>query len=179
MRIREDFTVGRPAAEVWGLIEEGAALECVPGLICTGDGRGSLQIDLGADHLVFDGEAAAHLDPVDRTARVEARAIERHGQGRLRLLLGLSVEDDGLFSAVQVESDLALAGELVDLGKAGRLAEASHWLAVGFADRLEAALAAPGSAAGRPGRIEAGDSGQAERPPAGLLARLLGRLGRS
>jgi carbon monoxide dehydrogenase subunit G len=178
VKIKEDFTVGSPAAAVWDLIESGSALECVPGLTVHDAQAGSLEIPLGSDRLLLDGEAAVHLDPAGRSARVEARGVERTGRGRLRVLLSLEVEDHGLFSGIRTEADLVLAGELSHLS--GRFGEAAHEIADGFAERMEALLGAPAvprePAPGSGAPVPADEEPATRR--AGWLARLLGRLRR-
>lgn len=170
MRIRADFGVGHPAPDVWALLaSEGSG--CVPGL--TPGDPGSLAFDIEARHLVFEGSAAIASDRRARTVTVEAKGTERSGLGKGRATLLLRVDDDGLFSTVNVEAELHLSGEVSAWSRL--IAEAAYRLADGVAECLDARLG-EGSRPPAP----APDPVPAEpEPEPGLWKRLLGRLSRT
>jgi carbon monoxide dehydrogenase subunit G len=175
MRIRADFGVGHPAAEVWALLASEDGPGCVPGLAVSGPSAGSLEFDVEARHLVFEGSAAAASDRRARTVTVEARGEERSGLGRARTTLILRVDEDGLFSTVNVEADLHLSGEISSMARL--IAEAAYRLADGIAECLDAALGAgslPPAASPVPEAVP-DEAGAVQ----GWLRRFLGRVGRS
>ncbi len=138
MRIRADFGVGHPAAEVWGRLASPEGCECVPGLSIGGPEEGSIAFDVGARRLTFGGSAVVVSDPRAHTVTVEAKGVERSGLGKGRVTLLLNVEEDGLFSTVRVEADLHLTGEAASMSRL--IAEAAYRLADGVAECLDTAL---------------------------------------
>ncbi|MCB2223238.1 MAG: hypothetical protein KQH83_03595 [Actinobacteria bacterium] len=173
MRLRADFGVGHPAAEVWARLASPDGAGCVPGVEIAGPDGGSLAIDVEARHLVFDGSAAVASDRRARTVTVEARGVERAGRGRGRATLLLSVEEDGLFSTVRVEADLHLSGEVADMSRL--IAEAAYRLADGVAECLDASLGSAPAPEAPAGQGLADGDGERHRP--GWVRRVLGRLG--
>jgi len=171
MRIREDFTVGHPAADVWLLLASAEGAACLPGLDL--EPPGTVSFDVQARRLVFDGTAATAADERARTVTVEAKGVERSGLGRARITLMMKVGDDGLFSNVQVEADVSLAGELS--GMARLIAEAAYRLSDEFVEAIEACL---GKGSRPPAPVPAADTGDEDGDPDGWLSRLLGRLRR-
>ena len=174
MRIRADFGVGHPAADVWALLAgpEGAA--CVPGLDLPGSGSGSLAIDVEARHLVFEGEAAVASDERARTVTVEARGVERGGRGKARATLLLRVDEDGMFSTVAVEADLHLSGEIA--AESRLVAEEAYRLADRLAGCLEERLGRAASASTVAVPLPKETTDRTVRDD-GWLHRLLRRLG--
>lgn len=138
MRIRADFGVGHPAAEVWALLSSPDGVSCLPGLELSDSGSGTLVFDIEARHLVFDGTAAVASDQRARTVTVEAKGIERAGLGKARTTMMLRVEDDGLFSTVNVEADLHLSGRISSMGRL--MAEAVYRMADQVAECLDTKL---------------------------------------
>ncbi|MCJ7726415.1 MAG: hypothetical protein MUP76_08535 [Acidimicrobiia bacterium] len=173
MRIRADFGVGHPAAEVWALLSSGDGAACVPGLEIGESGSGTLALDAGARHLVFDGTAAVASDRRARTVTVEAKGIARAGMGKARTTMLLRVAEDGLFSTVNVEADLHLSGEIVSITRL--LAESAYRLADQVAECLDLALGADSRPAAPRSEPQPADPG----PPPGWLRRLADRLGRN
>jgi carbon monoxide dehydrogenase subunit G len=170
MRIRADFGVGHPAAEVWALLSSPDGAGCVPGLSIEGSAGGSLGLDVEARHLVFDGTAAVASDPRARTVTIEVKGTERGGRGRARSTLLLRVEEDGLFSTVNVEADLHLSGEIASESRL--IAEQAYRLADRVAECLEERLG-PGRPAAGPDRAPAAEPTAAAEPgrPVGWLRR--------
>ncbi|MBU1227830.1 MAG: hypothetical protein KJ698_11560 [Actinobacteria bacterium] len=171
MRIRADFGVGHPAADVWSLLASSQGHSCVPGLQVGQAGRGSFAFDVQARHLVFDGTAAVASDERARTITVEARGAEQAGRGKARTTLMVKVADDGLFSTVNVEADLHLTGEIASLTRL--IAEAAYRIADQVAECLEARL---GTGPPRVRPAAPPPPGEPE-PKTGWLRRLAGRLG--
>jgi carbon monoxide dehydrogenase subunit G len=177
MRIRADFGVGRPAAEVWARLSSADGLACVPGLVVAGS-EGSLTIGVGDRLLVFDGSAAVASDRRARTVTVEAKGAERSGRGRGRITMLLKVEEDGLFSTVDVEADLHLSGELASMTRL--VAEAAYRLA----DRVAECLDRGAGAAPEPADLRPAHPAPEAPPPLeeveerrGWVRRFLGRIG--
>lgn len=148
MRIRADFGVGHPAPDVWALLSSNDGVGCLPGLVLDESGEGALSFDVEARHLVFEGTASVASDQRARTVTVEARGTERAGRGKARTTLMLRVDDDGLFSTVNVEADLHLSGEVASMGRL--MAEAAYRMADQVAECLDEKL------------------GEGSRPPAPL-----------
>jgi len=175
MRIREDFTVGHPAADVWALLASSEGADCLPGLDL--EPPGTVSFDVEARRLVFDGTSATASDERARTVTVEAKGVERSGLGRARVTLMMRVGDDGLFSNVQVEADVSLTGELSDMARL--IAETAFRLSDEFAGAIEACL---GKGSRPPAPIPeagAGDGdGDGDGKADGWLGRLLGRMRR-
>jgi len=172
MRIREDFTVGHPAADVWSLLSSAEGAACLPGFDLGTPGTVSFRVD--ARRLVFDGTASTAADERARTVTVDARGVERSGLGRARITLMLRVADDGLFSRVQLEAEVSLSGELSDMAR--RIAEASYPLSDEFAERLEVCL---GRGSRPPAPIPDSGADAESEETGGWLDRLLGRFRRS
>lgn len=184
MRIREDFTIGHPAESVWAFLTDlQRAVDCVPGLDAA---AGRLVLTAGDRSVVVIGAATAAVNRADRSITLELRGAEPGGGGRARARLEVSVEDGGLFSAVRVEGELTLGGELGGMKGTGLVAEAAHALLDRFADCAERRLGGDASAPEPKSRDPAGRSGTADAadgpPPApgrpGWLRRLFGRIGR-
>lgn len=172
MRIRADFGVGHPAAEVWALLASGMSAACVPGLQIGESGAGTLSLDAGARHLVFEGTAAVASDRRACTVTVEAKGTERAGLGTARTTMLLRVAEDGLFSTVNVEADLHLSGELVPITRL--LAESAYRLADQVAECLDTTL----GAGSRPAAPRPTPQPVDPEPPAGWLRRIADRLSR-
>jgi carbon monoxide dehydrogenase subunit G len=171
VRIREDFTVGRPAAEVWESLRDPAVLvDCVPGV-----SGGVVAVDLAAEVVELAGEARFSGPPGEQVGRVEIRAADRGGAGRVRAAVEIRVDDHGLFSAVHLEADLTLSGRLAELGRAGLVAEAIHGMVLQFADCLEQRLGGPPAVRSEAPR-EAGTLPRPDRSEGGRLLRLLRSL---
>jgi len=171
MRIRADFGVGHPAADVWALLASDQGAACVPGLQLNPPGGGSIAVDVEARHFVFEGTAAVASDERARTVTVEAKGVERTGLGKARTTVMLRVDDDGLFSTVNVEADLHLSGEVAVMARL--VAEAAYRMADEITECLDAKLGA-GS------RPPAPKPAPAPEPPesgTGWVRRLVGRLG--
>ncbi len=174
MRIREDFTVGHPAADVWSLLSSAEGAACLPGFDL--DTPGTVSFNVDARRLVFDGTASTAADERARTVTVDAKGVERSGLGRARITLMMRVADDGLFSSVQLEAEVSLTGELSSMARL--IAEAAYPLSDEFAERLEICLGI-GSRPPAPAP-QAGAGADAEPEEAhGWLGRLLGRIRRS
>ena len=171
MRIRADFGVGHPADEVWALLASDDGPSCVPGLQLDPPGGGSIAFNVEARRMVFEGTAAVATDERARTVTVEAKGVERSGRGRARTTLMLRVDDDGLFSTVNIEADLHLSGDVASLARL--IAEAVYRMADQVAECLDEKLGADARPEG-PGPVRAGGDPE---PAAGWLRRLIDRFG--
>ena len=138
MRIRADFGVGHPAAEVWALLSSPEGAGCLPGLAVESPERGSLAFDVEARRLVFAGSAAVASDRRARTVTVEAKGSETSGRGKGRVTMMLRVVEDGMFSTVEVEAELHLSGEISSMARL--IAEAAYRMADEVAECLDTRL---------------------------------------
>ena len=105
------------------------------------------------------------------------KGTERSGRGRARSTLLLRVEEDGLFSTVNVEADLHLSGEIASESRL--IAEQAYRLADRVAECLEQRLG-PGLPTEVPEPASTPEPGPAAEPrePLGWLRRLFHSYGK-
>jgi carbon monoxide dehydrogenase subunit G len=176
MRIRADVGVGHPANDVWALLASRSGAKCVPGLTTgPGDVR-SLAFDVEARHLIFDGTASAASDGRARTVTVEAKGVERAGLGKARTTVMLRVDDDGLFSSINLEADLHLSGEVASMARL--IAEVVYRLADEMAECLDERLGAGARPPAPPPPTPPPESSRSsDQQRTGWVRSLLDRLG--
>jgi uncharacterized protein len=176
MQIQNEFTVARPADEVWAyLLDVEKIAPCMPGAEITEavddrNWKGKVNVAFGPVKLGFAGSVTIQ-ERDDEAHRVvlSAKGTEQKGKGAATAAVTSWLEpaDDGA-TRVKMESDITLTGAAAQLSR-GLLPEISKKLTQQFADCLhesmQAAAAAPGATAAAADELaaEAGDT--AVTPP--------------
>lgn len=150
MQITQQFEVARPVTQVWDMFQDvGSVAQCLPGATLTGDKgnnvySGSIAIKLGPIAATFEGEATFAPDPVNRTAFIEGRGVDKRGGSRGQVKVNYSLVPSGSGgTTVSIDADVTLAGPAAQFGRTGLISEMSKRLIGDFAGCLEAKMAAP------------------------------------
>lgn len=165
MKLNQDFTIDRPADDVWRFFHDVPALaRCVPGAEYKGlgtDGRhtGRVSSRVGPFQASFEGEADVRYDEAARTIVLDGKGVDRKGNSRGKMTMTCAVTPAGAAATkVVVDSDVALSGAIAQFGRTGLIAEVANVLVADFVKNVEATLepappnvpAAAGAAAPRP-----------------------------
>lgn len=146
MKLREEFRVGKPVAEVWAFLDEPERVAgCVPGVEKL-TVRGADDLDVVATQTVGPMTAtfAASLKIVERVPEklisfTATGKTVRGAMGNVRAGVGVELRPDGDVTIVVVEGDVALAGALGSVGQKVVARQAGKVTAA-FARNLEVAL---------------------------------------
>jgi carbon monoxide dehydrogenase subunit G len=153
MKISQDFTVARPAQEVWEQFQDVPAVaQCLPGATLTsdkGDGvyAGNISVKLGPIAATFEGEANITTDPANRSALIDGKGVDKRGgsRGQVKVSYVLAEQEGG--TNVTIDADITLAGPAAQFGRTGLINEMSRRLITEFVSCLEAKMTAPTSEA--------------------------------
>ena len=146
------FLVPLPVAEAWPILSDIARIApCIPGVELTEiiddkTYRGTLSVGLGPVTLPFAGMVRLEeLDPVTCTARVSAEGEDAKDNGGAHATASFKVEEADGGCKVLVHTDLALSGDLAEMGRGSVMiqAAAAHMVRQ-FADNLCAQIASGG-----------------------------------
>ncbi|GAB3394306.1 CoxG family protein [Amycolatopsis echigonensis] len=153
MKLREEFQVGRPVAEVWTFFDEPARVAgCVPGVEDL-TMRGPDDIDVRVTQSVGPMTAtfAASITIVERVpekliAFTATGKTVRGAMGNVRATVNVQLEPAGERTTVIVEGDVALAGALGSVGQKV-VAKQARKVTGAFSRNLETALGGETAAA--------------------------------
>jgi carbon monoxide dehydrogenase subunit G len=167
MEFVNEFTVPADIDTAWGILTDlervapclpGATLESVDGDAYTGH----VKVRVGPISVAYRGQARLlDVDPVARTARIDAAGNETKGGGTASadVRAALSEGPDG--TLVRVTTDIALTGKPAQFGS-GVMSEVGTKIIDTFASRLEELVRADAThAAGEAPAARSGATGQA------------------
>jgi carbon monoxide dehydrogenase subunit G len=178
MKLDNEFTVGVPVGEAWGVLTDLELIApCMPGAQLTGltDGvyTGKVKIKVGPVTAEYAGTARfAEKDEETYRAVIDARGRDSRGNGNATAVISAQLLPDGERTRVTVTTDLTIAGRVAQFGS-GMIKEVSAKLLGQFVECLEGRLggglaamnefsAAPAVASGT-----AGPASAAAAPPEG------------
>ncbi|MGH2685557.1 MAG: SRPBCC family protein [Actinomycetota bacterium] len=170
MELTNEFTVGLPVDEAWGVLTDVERIApCMPGAqlqeIDGDEYRGVVKVKVGPITAQYKGKASfLEQDESAHRAVLKAEGRETRGQGNASATITATLNDDGDGTRVQVVTDLTVTGRVAQFGR-GVLADVSAKLLGQFVECLESTvLAANGSGAGE---ATVGDT--AEDPTGGAI----------
>ncbi|MGB6453642.1 MAG: SRPBCC family protein [Streptosporangiaceae bacterium] len=169
MKLDNEFTVGVPIGEAWGVLTDLELIApCMPGAQLTGmtDGvyTGKVKIKVGPVTAEYAGTAHfAEKDEETHRAVIEARGRDSRGNGNASAVISAQLRATGTSTLVNVTTDLTIAGRIAQFGS-GMIKEVSAKLLGQFVECLEGRLG--GGAAGVVGLSAAVTAGQGSAGPA-------------
>jgi carbon monoxide dehydrogenase subunit G len=161
MKIEYEFTVARPADEVWELFQDVRSVaQCLPGAELFGqsaDGSydGRLGVKLGPMSASFEGKATVKPDSTTKSAVIEGKGVDKGGGSRGQVKVAYKIVPGESGSNVGIEADITLSGPVAQFGRTGLVNEMSQRLISEFVECLEAKLAAESPV--EASKVEAGD----------------------
>jgi aerobic carbon-monoxide dehydrogenase small subunit len=155
--LTHDFVVQHPREDVWAFFERiNEVAACLPGAFITGgDNRnvtGKMRIKVGPIAAEFDGVAVIDRDPSNYSGTIHGSGQDMRSASATRgsVSYHLVPGDDPRSTRVEVTVGYALTGSLAQFSRTDLMKDIVNRIAKGFAQNLEARLAAPGQAAPRP-----------------------------
>lgn len=146
MKLREEFRLGRPVAEVWSVVDQPRLVaECVPGVEdLSMSGPDELQVRVTQSVGPMSATFAADLTivervPEKRVAFTATGKTVRGAMGNVRASVTVELEPGGDGTNVVVDGDVALAGALGSVGQKV-VAKQARKVTAAFARNLETAL---------------------------------------
>jgi carbon monoxide dehydrogenase subunit G len=152
-RIEERFTVAAAPEAVWAfLVDPRRVVTCLPGAELTEveDERtfqGNVKVKVGPVTVAYKGRIQiVELDQAGLRVKMVGEGRESGGAGSARMTMESRLTPKpGGQTEVLVASDVEVVGRLVQLGR-GMIEQVSHQVFLQFAERVQAALAAPATA---------------------------------
>ncbi len=145
MKLENEFTVGVPVGEAWGVLTDLELIApCMPGAQLTGvnDGvyTGKVKIKVGPVSAEYAGTARfAEKDEETYRAVIDARGRDSRGNGNATAVISAQLVPDGERTRVTVTTDLTIAGRIAQFGS-GMIKEVSAKLLGQFVECLEGRL---------------------------------------
>lgn len=162
MKLREEFRLGRPVAEVWNFVDQPELVaKCMPGVEdLSMSGPDELRVRVTQSVGPMSATFAADLTivervPEKRVAFTATGKTVRGAMGNVRASVTVELEPGGDGTTVVVDGDVALAGALGSVGQKV-VAKQAGKVTSEFARNLEAALG--GETPQRPSPARAGDT---------------------
>ena len=148
MHIRNRFEVPMPPARAWAfLMNLHSTVPCFPGAelveqVDDENFRGRVTVKLGPVSMVFNGKIRIEgRDEAEHAATVKATWTESRGRGNAVTVTRFALRADGAGTAVDVETDVQLAGQVAQYGRGvGVISEISAQLISKFAENLRNAI---------------------------------------
>jgi hypothetical protein len=173
MLIANEFTVARPAEEVWAyLLDVEKVAPCMPGAELTEtvddtNWKGKVNMAFGPVKLSFAGTVTMQeRDDAAHRVVLAAKGMESKGKGAATANVTSWLEPgESGGTLVKMEADITLTGAAAQLSR-GLLPEISKKLTQEFADCLEASIAAQGAEAAPAGMAA---PAEAPAPPAKVV----------
>jgi len=149
MQLENSFLVPAPPEKAWPLLLNVERIApCLPGAELTEvtdaqTFKGRAKVKVGPVALAFDGVARlCDVDPVARTARLEAKGADSKGRGGAEAEARFALVPEGSGTRVTVVTDLSMSGGVAQYGRAsGLMQEIANQLVGQFAQNLAAELA--------------------------------------
>ena len=163
--VSQSFAIDQPVERVWAFFQDvPQVVTCVPGLELVGQTgpatyQGRVKVRLGPVTAAFEGEARiVETDAAARSARIEAKGVDKKGGSRATAALRYTLAGDGSGTAVTLAGDIKLTGALAQIGRTGIIQDVAAQLTEEFARALQAKLVAAGNtgAAASPAGAAAG-----------------------
>ena len=148
MKISQEFSVAKPPETVWDFFQDVPSVaQCLPGAELLGeteDGayEGKLSVKLGPMTAAFEGTATVDPNPVEKTATIDGKGVDKRGGSRGQVKVNYAVLSEDAGSKVTVDADVTLSGPAAQFGRTGLVNEMSKRLIGEFVDCLEAKLGA-------------------------------------
>ena len=145
MKLDNEFTVGVPIGQAWGVLTDLELIApCMPGAQLTGvaDGvyTGKVKIKVGPVTAEYAGTAHfAEKDEESYRAVIEARGRDSRGNGNASAVISAQLQPNGTSTLVNVSTDLTIAGRIAQFGS-GMIKEVSAKLLGQFVECLEGRL---------------------------------------
>lgn len=168
MKLKEEFRLGRPVAEVWSFVDQPRLVaECMPGVEdLSMSGPDELQVRVTQSVGPMSATFAADLTivervPEKRVAFTATGKTVRGAMGNVRASVTVELEPGADGTNVVVDGDVALAGALGSVGQKV-VAKQAGKVTAAFARNLEAALGGevPQPASPVPGLDTSGGGGE-------------------
>ena len=153
IELTRSFGISAAPDEVWEYFQDiPAVAACLPGaqLDEIGDDgtySGAVTFKLGPMTARFEGTASIETDPVDRSAHVTGKGLDRSGGSQGRIVLDYSVAPADTGSLVEIEAQITIMGAAAQIGRPGLINEMATRMVNDFVTCVEARLAAPDAAA--------------------------------
>jgi carbon monoxide dehydrogenase subunit G len=149
MKLQHQTEVGAPPDDVWGFLQDTAAVvECMPGAELVdelGDDRyeGVLRVAVGPLKMNYAGRASVvERDAASRRIVLDATGRDKRGSGSVVAHVALQVAPIDAGSRIDVVSDIDLTGRIASLGRGIR--DVSNQMFVEFAGELGSRIEHPG-----------------------------------
>lgn len=160
MKLDNEFTVGVPIGEAWGVLTDLELIApCMPGAQLTGvnDGvyTGKVKIKVGPVTAEYSGTARfAEKDEDTYRAVIDARGRDSRGNGNAAAVISARLQPEGESTRVTVSTDLTIAGRIAQFGS-GMIKEVSAKLLGQFVECLEDRLSGGLATLGETGGLQA------------------------
>jgi uncharacterized protein len=146
MKLDNEFTVGVPIGQAWGVLTDLELIApCMPGAQLTGvtdDGvySGKVRIKVGPVTAEYSGTAKfTEKDIETYRAVIDARGRDSRGNGNAAAVISAQLRPEGDSTAVTVTTNLTIAGRIAQFGS-GMIKEVSAKLLGQFVECLEGRL---------------------------------------
>ena len=145
MKIDNEFSVGVPIDQAWGVLTDLAGIApCLPGAQLTGSEgdmyTGKIKIKVGPVTSEYAGTASfSEKDDASYRAVIDAKGRDPRGAGNASATITASLRPDGARTVVSVDTDLKISGKVAQFGNS-MIAEVSEKLLGQFVDCLEGKL---------------------------------------
>ena len=189
MKINNEFTVGVPVQQAWGvMLNLERIAPCLPGASIQGsegdEYQGTMKVKIGPITANYKGTAKfEETDEENRRAVLNATGRDARGQGTASATIVSTLQEEGDSTRVKVETDMKLTGRAAQFGR-GIAQDVATKMLDQFADCLEREISGgpeEGAAAASTTPAETSDDGaasQEESPatPAGGVEGTAGRV---
>lgn len=145
--VSQSFDIAQPVERVWAFFQDvPQVVTCMPGLELTGQTgenayQGKVRMRLGPITAAFEGEATIlEADAAARSARIEARGIDRKGGSRASAAVVYTLAATGAGTTVTLAGDIKLTGALGQIGRTGIIQDVAAQLTAQFAEALRTKL---------------------------------------
>ncbi|HXZ66290.1 MAG TPA: SRPBCC family protein [Streptosporangiaceae bacterium] len=182
MKLDNEFTVGVPIGQAWGVLTDLELIApCMPGAQLTGvtDGvyTGKVKVKVGPVTAEYSGTARfAEKDDEAHRAVIEARGRDSRGNGNASATIAAQLSPTGTSTLVTVTTDLTIAGRVAQFGS-GMIKEVSAKLLGQFVECLEGRLGGDAVGAVGPSPAVTAGPGTLSRSPAAAAAEAAGAVG--
>ena len=146
MKIEQEFTLGRPRAEIWAFfhgIPQVAA--CLPGAEYLGEKEpgshaGRVSMKVGPFQAAFEGAADVAYDETAYTVSMSGKGVDKRGASRGRMTMVCALHDVADGTRVTIDADVQLSGSIAQFGRTGIIQEITATLISDFVTNVEQAL---------------------------------------
>jgi carbon monoxide dehydrogenase subunit G len=188
MKINNEFTVGAPIQQAWGvMLDLERIAPCLPGASIQGsegdEYQGTMKVKIGPITANYKGTVRfEETDEENRRAVLNATGRDARGQGTASATIVSTLQEEGGNTSVKVETDMKLTGRAAQFGR-GIAQDVATKMLDQFADCLEKEISGPQEEAAAASAAQAEPSGdgaasqeESRAMPAGGVAGTAGRV---